>query len=192
MTQTFDPEDFVLRRPPDLAPVDFKPCVSLIGVEVERLREARTRAIDSHAHVELILAEAWLGHLDELYVSAGRPLFRGNARIYIDRLTIDAVRRLHNFLTAGVSNWGPGVWRPRALHRAVAHLIRLRLQASGGGCEICHADVTLDIHHLNYRSFGYEIPADVMPLCRTCHLERHRIYGLPKDLSWQDGWQWPI
>ena len=52
----------------------------------------------------------------------------------------------------------------RRLHRAVDHIVGLRDAGARGGCELCHADVFLELHHLHYRSFGYEVPSDVMRL----------------------------
>ena len=105
---------------------------------------------------------------------------------------VDAARDIHGFLTASVPVWRPGLQHPRfggRLHRAVDYLVGLRVQARGGGCELCHADVPLDLHHLHYRSFGYEVPFDVMRLCRRCHAERHRICGYPQDARWKDNMQ---
>ena len=172
-----------------MTPSDFALCVPLINLEIERLRSPAMRRIKECTHVDLVRAEVWLSHLDELYV--GEPgLPEDCARPA--RLVAIAVREIYDFLTRDPSNWAPGIWRPRALHRAVDHMIRIRIQAGGGGCEACHADVPLELHHLHYRNFGYELPSDIVRLCRDCHEARHRVYGLPKNLSWQDGWEWPI
>lgn len=168
-----------------MTPADFASCVPLIGFEIGRLRTSATRQITERAHVDLVLAEVWLGYLDGVYV--GEPGVPGD-----ERLVVSAAREIHDFLTRPAPHWAPGAWRPCALHRAVDHIIRVRIQAAGGGCEACHEPVPLDLHHLHYRNFGYELPSDVVRLCRDCHLRRHRILGWPADLSWQDGWQWSI
>jgi hypothetical protein len=195
VTQTFNLDDFVIRRPPRLSLGDFIPCVPTAAAEVERLRQPETRDVAKYAHLELVLAEAWLGHLDEVYTSVGALPFRGDTQGYVERLVIDATRHIHNFMTDSVPVWRPKTQHPRFggnLHRAVEHIVNLRVRARRGGCETCHAVIHLDLHHLHYRSFGCELPADVMKLCRDCHRGRHRIRGWPKDLSWQDGWQWSI
>ena len=47
----------------------------------------------------------------------------------------------------------------------------------GYRCECCHALSErwriLDVHHLNYKRRGAEIPSDLMVLCRSCHKKEH-------------------
>jgi hypothetical protein len=194
MTQILDPDDFVIRRPPHLSLEDFVPFAQVGNAEIDRLGVAKTRVIPKRERAQLVLAEAWLGHLDELYISAHCLPFRGDASVYVERLVVDAARHIHDFLAARVPIWVPKMQHPRfagRLHRAVSYLVNRRIQARGGGCEICRVDVPLDVHHLNYRSFGYETPSDIMELCRDCHRKRHRQCGWPKDASWQDSLQWP-
>ena len=38
-----------------------------------------------------------------------------------------------------------------------------------------------DLHHLTYkRAYGFELPEDLMLMCRGCHDEWHEIHGVPK------------
>jgi hypothetical protein len=192
MTQSSDLDDFAIQRPPDLTPEHFSPCIPVVEAEIERLRTASTRVLAVHEHVQLVLAEAWLAHLDEFYVTKGCRPFRGDVGPYVKRLAVGAARDIHDFLTTAAPIWRPEMWYPRfggRLHRAVAYLVDRRIEARGGGCELCHAGVHLDLHHLHYRSFGFEIPSDVMKLCRACHMRRHRAYGYPRDVRWQNGMQ---
>lgn len=43
---------------------------------------------------------------------------------------------------------------------------------AGGACGECGQPAD-DVHHLHYRTLGNESPCDVIPLCRSCHIERH-------------------
>ena len=44
----------------------------------------------------------------------------------------------------------------------------------GKRCELCgNASDYLDLHHLNYRRLGCELPSDVRLLCRDCHEAAH-------------------
>lgn len=36
-------------------------------------------------------------------------------------------------------------------------------------CERCGRFAPLDVHHKTYRRLGYEIPADLVALCKRCH-----------------------
>lgn len=42
-----------------------------------------------------------------------------------------------------------------------------------GRCEDCGCSAELELHHLHYRTVGFEIPTDLMALCRACHKGRH-------------------
>lgn len=45
-----------------------------------------------------------------------------------------------------------------------------------GACTACKIDGELDIHHIKSRGAGgTENPNNLMPLCRRCHQEYHRI-----------------
>ena len=183
----FAPEDSAVRCPPDLTPDHFAACAAIereiAGWDALALGLARGE------HAQLVWAEAWLSHLDEVYVTRGCRPYRGDENAYIERLVVDASRDIHVFLSTGVPVWRPGLRHPR-LHRAVDHIVGLRVQARGGGCELCRADVFLELHHLHYRSFGHEVPSDVMRLCRRCHAERHRACGYPQGVEWRDSMQW--
>jgi hypothetical protein len=104
------------------------------------------------------------------------------------RLALQAGRSIYDFLNQGVPIWKPKMWHRNSgrMFRPVNTLIRRRMKASGYGCEMCHRNESLDTHHLHYRSFDYEMPEDVMYLCRGCHSHRHMIYGYPNDVSWTD------
>jgi hypothetical protein len=65
------------------------------------------RWITESTYVDLVLAEAWLSHLDELYV--GEP---GSAGADLERLARAAVREIHDFLTVATPIWVPGARRP--------------------------------------------------------------------------------
>jgi hypothetical protein len=114
-------------------------------------------------YVRLVMAEAWLIHLDEVYsCSESAAPFRGDPQDHIERLVATAARNIHGFLTCSVPVWHPRMCHPRSggLHRAIDRLVGLRIRARGGGCEVCHAEsqYPLDLHHLHYRSFGFEVP----------------------------------
>jgi hypothetical protein len=147
--------------------------------------------VPAREHLELVISEGWVAHWWEFCARErlGYAPFRGDVDAYIERRVIDAARAVHGFLTCGALAWRPKMWHPLSgdLHRAVERLVNLRIQARGGGCENCHdKNASLDLHHLHYRSFGYEVPSDVMRLCRRCHAERHRICGYPQEVDWRD------
>lgn len=49
------------------------------------------------------------------------------------------------------------------------------LDHHGRECADCGATGSLDVHHLHYETLGDEdAAADLMPLCRACHMERHK------------------
>ena len=159
------------------------------------MRRVEHPTVPAREHLELVMSEAWVSHWWEFCARErlGYAPFRGDENAYIERLVVDASRDIHVFLSAGAPAWRPGLQHPQfggRLHRAADHIVGLRVQARGGGCEICRADVFLELHHLHYRSFGYEVPSDVMRLCRRCHAERHRICGYPQDAGWKDSMQW--
>jgi hypothetical protein len=97
-----------------MTPSDFALCVPLIRFEIGRLHTPAPRRITECTHVELVLAEAWLNHLDEVYVGES-----GSAGADLERLASAAVREIHDFLTVAAPIWVPGARRPQALHRAV-------------------------------------------------------------------------
>jgi hypothetical protein len=148
-------------------------------------------------HLELVMSEAWVSHW-LAFCARERPgyaPFRGAIDAYIERRVVEAARAIHGFLTFGVPVWRPKMWHPLSggLHRAVDRLVNIRIQARGGGCEGCHNKyAALDLHHLHYRSFGYEVPSDVAKLCRACHKRRHEACGYPQDASWRDRMRWPV
>lgn len=52
------------------------------------------------------------------------------------------------------------------------------LQRDNYTCRKCNAsDITLDVHHLHYRSLGNESLEDLITVCRSCHNEIHDLHG---------------
>lgn len=43
------------------------------------------------------------------------------------------------------------------------------MAASGGMCQRCGRRPARHVHHLTYRTLGYEPLADLMPVCPACH-----------------------
>ena len=162
-----------------------------VRVEVER------PPVAEFEQIQLVLAQSWVAHVGEAFACReGCAPWQGDVDAYITRLVTKAAQDIHGFLVFGVPVWQPKMWHPQSgrLHRAVERVIHLRIQARGGGCELCHAPgrigVPLELHHLHYRSFGREVPTDVMRLCRQCHDKRHAISGYPRDTRWQDSIRW--
>jgi 5-methylcytosine-specific restriction endonuclease McrA len=48
-------------------------------------------------------------------------------------------------------------------------------------CEICSAEVGLQVHHLTYVRIGQELSEDVLVLCGECHKQEH---GIGTTLEW--------
>jgi len=86
--------------------------------------------------------------------------------------------------------WSAGRARRRARYRAwmgsAAWLGRRRaweerqLEAHGTGpvCQVCGAPWSLrhgDLHHRSYARLGHEADTDLVPLCRACHGQLHRV-----------------
>ncbi len=46
-----------------------------------------------------------------------------------------------------------------------------------GRCEDCGDRRATSLHHLHYRSVGFEEPHDLAALCWDCHQARHRDYN---------------
>jgi 5-methylcytosine-specific restriction endonuclease McrA len=44
---------------------------------------------------------------------------------------------------------------------------------AGYRCQRCHANARLDVHHKTYARLGYELPKDLIALCRPCHETEH-------------------
>lgn len=61
------------------------------------------------------------------------------------------------------------------LHSDLWQQIRLRRLAFDGYiCQRCGASQNLDVHHLTYQRRGREDIADIITLCRSCHLQHHK------------------
>ena len=50
---------------------------------------------------------------------------------------------------------------------------KLLIEERGNRCEQCNMVKPLDGHHLTYERLGYELPKDVVLLCRNCHVKIH-------------------
>jgi hypothetical protein len=129
--------DSALWRLSDLSPEYLGSFSAMVEAEIVRLQTPETRRLAPRSHVQIVLSEAWLAHLDELYVHDGCADFCGGVSAYVERLAVDAALDIHDLLTASVLVWRPGMQRPRRFHRAVVHLVDSRVRAHGGGCELC-------------------------------------------------------
>ena len=58
------------------------------------------------------------------------------------------------------------------------HFRKLKIEWENNKCERCGSSKRLQVHHKNYKSFGDEMPWDLMVLCRECHRKEHYI-GFP-------------
>jgi hypothetical protein len=61
----------------------------------------------------------------------------------------------------------------RRIHPLVRLIVERRAMAQGG-CEDCHRSKSLQLHHLHYRSVGFELPHDLVALCDASHVARHQ------------------
>jgi 5-methylcytosine-specific restriction endonuclease McrA len=50
---------------------------------------------------------------------------------------------------------------------------KLALEHYGNKCAVCGSTKNLNVHHLDYSSFGEEHFEDVQVLCKSCHLDEH-------------------
>ena len=104
--------DLATRSPPDLTSDRFAACIA-IARETGRW-DARTLELSRGEHGQLVWAEAWLSHLDEVYVTRGCRPFRGDDDAYIERSRDRRGGDIRGFLTASVPVWRPGsAPRPR-------------------------------------------------------------------------------
>ena len=89
--------------------------------------------------------------------------------------------------------WSAGRARRRAEYRAwmgsAAWLERRRAWAeahgTGPACQVCGAPWSLshgDLHHRSYARLGHEADVDLVPLCRSCHGQLHRM--LESSTGW--------
>jgi 5-methylcytosine-specific restriction endonuclease McrA len=68
-----------------------------------------------------------------------------------------------------------------------------RLKIDGYTCQGCGCrgtnDNRLQIHHLTYRNVGHEsVYADLVSLCRNCHIRIHNIMNRVTDENGRRGW----
>lgn len=47
------------------------------------------------------------------------------------------------------------------------------LRRAKGKCSVCHSEIDLHVHHLNYDNVGDEKPEDLIVLCECCHTLEH-------------------
>lgn len=60
------------------------------------------------------------------------------------------------------------------------HFVRRRtLKQAGYRCQLCNAQVKLDVHHKTYERLGDEDPDDTIAICRKCHRRHHRVLPRP-------------
>lgn len=52
---------------------------------------------------------------------------------------------------------------------------QLKLSQSGGTCELCGTEDSIQIHHKTYKHLGNEPLDDLMVLCRECHCLVHSL-----------------
>jgi len=55
------------------------------------------------------------------------------------------------------------------------HLRKLKIEWGGYKCERCGSNKELQVHHKHYKSFGDEMPWDLIVLCPQCHNDEHYI-----------------
>lgn len=54
-------------------------------------------------------------------------------------------------------------------------------------CFLCESVFDLEVHHLNYKNFGFESIEDVVVLCANCHAREHakpKTKKLRKHIHW--------
>jgi hypothetical protein len=51
---------------------------------------------------------------------------------------------------------------------------KIALERASGRCCVCNSESRLDVHHRTYERRGYELPEDVIVLCRKCHEIFHK------------------
>lgn len=49
-------------------------------------------------------------------------------------------------------------------------------------CFTCSNTEDIQLHHLHYKTVGYESDSDLIPLCSSCHIEFHTLYGTKEDM----------
>ena len=78
---------------------------------------------------------------------------------------------------------GSGAWLG---HRRAWAQRQLEAHGTGPVCQVCSAPWSLrhgDLHHRSYARLGHEADMDLVPLCRSCHGQLHRV------LESYTGWQ---
>ena len=69
-------------------------------------------------------------------------------------------------------------WRLLKVNKLVQH---------GNYCEKCgKLNKHLDLHHLHYRTLGFESANDVVLLCRSCHTRQHNHYGYDRKTDYSE------
>jgi 5-methylcytosine-specific restriction endonuclease McrA len=55
------------------------------------------------------------------------------------------------------------------------HKRKLKLEWGNHKCERCNSTKNLQVYHKHYRTFGDEMPWDLIVLCEDCHKDEHYI-----------------
>lgn len=72
-----------------------------------------------------------------------------------------------------------GWWGPKQIVRNA-----ITKRAGHFGCELCGCTRSREFHHLHYRCVGWELPRDLLRLCRRCH---HRQHFRPHWIRYVEG-----
>lgn len=68
------------------------------------------------------------------------------------------------------------------------------LEACGRGCELCGEGPPLQLHHVTYRTLGFEQPCDLVMVCVDCHESIHNenadLAAEARGVAASHGWEW--
>lgn len=53
-------------------------------------------------------------------------------------------------------------------------------------CKICHINIGLEVHHLNYERLGHEKLTDLVVLCKTHHLKADQKRHLQMEIRFKE------
>ena len=96
-----------------------------------------------------------------LGIAKGQPLFRAGRAFLIMNQERDVDWRIKYEKHLKSAQW----------KNTRRDLFRLR----GQKCEVCKMlSPNLEIHHLNYKRMGHELPSDLKIVCKKCHAEEDR------------------
>lgn len=57
------------------------------------------------------------------------------------------------------------------------------LKRRGNKCRACKSTENLHLHHITYARLGFELPKDLVILCKICHEKVHLLGGGRKGLN---------